>query len=206
MRKAAVVILFVFSLLFFRVCDPQRFVAAEEAKTTAQAEHSGEGGEQEEGLGSVIGKWINFAALVAILYLFLKKGLKVQDTFKAGAEEIQRSIESAKLAKEDAEHKLQEMDRQLVDMGAEIDKIKADAVREAEEEKERILESARKEAERLVEFAQREIGSEVRAAKKQLRKQVAELAVDQGRKIIEHEIKETDHERLIADYIEGFGK
>lgn len=204
MRKAAVVILFVFSILFFRVCDPQHFVAAEEAQT-AQAEHSGESGEHE-GIGQIIGKWFNFAALVAILYLFLKKGLKVQDTFKAGAEEIQRSIESAKLAKEDAERKLEEMDRQLVDMNVEIDKIKADAMREAEEEKERILESARKEAERLVEFAHREIDSEVAQAKKQLRKQVAESAVSQSRKIIERDIKDADHERLIADYIEGFGK
>jgi F-type H+-transporting ATPase subunit b len=205
MKKTAFVILFIFTVLFFRVCDPQRLAVAEEVQTAAQSEHSGEASEHES-LGSIIGKWINFAALVAILYLFLKKGLKVQDTFKTGAQEILRSIESAKLAKEDAERKLEEMDRQLVDMNAEIDKIKTDAVREAEEEKERILESARKEAERLVEFAHREIESEVRHAKKQLRKQVAESAVTQSRKIIEREIKDADHERLIADYIEGFGK
>lgn len=206
MKKLAVAIFF-FSILFFRVCDHRMPAYAEEAQTAAHSENAGGGeAEHEEGIGATIGKWFNFAALVAILYLFLKKGLKVQDTFKAGAEEIQRSIESARLAKEEAEKRLQEMEGQMVELNAEIEKIKAEAVHEAEEEKNRILESAHKEAERLIEFAHREIDGEVRYAKKQLRKQVAESAVDQSRKIIEREIKDADHDRLIADYIEGFGK
>lgn len=205
MKKIAIA-LFVFSIFFFRVCDHHVVLSAEETQNAAHAETSGGEGEHEEGIGQTIGKWFNFVALVAILYLFLKKGLKVQDSFKAGAEEIQRSIESARLAKEEAEKKLEEMEGQMVELNAEIEKIKTEAVREAEEEKTRILESAHKEAERLVELAHREIDSEVQTAKKALRKQVAESAVTQGRKIIEREIKEADHERLIADYIEGFGK
>ena len=202
MKKAGVVFLFLFTLLLFRVCD-HPVMAAEAA--TAQAQHSGEG-EHEEGIGQTVGRWINFAALAAILYLFLKKGLKVQDKFKADAEQIKHAVESARLAKEEAERRLGEMDQQMAELSAEIAKIRTDAVRDAEEEKKRILESASKEAERLVELAHREIDSEVRNAKKELRKQVAESAVVKSRTIIEREIKDADHERLIADYIEGFGK
>lgn len=208
MKKAILVFLFAFSILFVRVHQQTYLALAEETQAVAQEEHAGQGGqtEHEETIGQTIGKWINFAALVAILYLFLKKSLKIQDKFKADAEEIQRSIESARLAKEEAERRLQEMDQKMTEISAEIEKIRANAVREAEEEKKRILESARKEAERLVEFAHREIDAEVNQAKKDLRQQVVEAAVTQSRKIIEREMNDKDHDRLVSDYIEGFGK
>ena len=206
MKKVFFVLLLVFSVLFVRVQDHNTVAAAEETQASAQEEHAGGEAEHEETIGQTVGKWLNFAALAAILYLFLMKTLKVQDKFKADAEQIQRSIESARLAKEEAERRLQEMDQRMNEMNVEIEKIRANAVHEAEEEKNRILKSARKEAERLVEFAHREIDSEVMNAKKELRKQVTEAAVAQSRKIIQREINEQDQERLISDYIEGFGK
>jgi F-type H+-transporting ATPase subunit b len=195
MKRLAILLVFLFALTV-----PAVFVyAAEEAAHGETAEHG-------ETLAQTIGKWVNFAALVAILYYFLNRSLRVQDKFKAEAQEIQQSIESARKAKEEAEHQLQAMDQRLQQMHDEIARIKERAMQEAEEEKKLILESAQKEAHRIVEMAHRDIDNEVRLARKQLRKQVADLAVDQGKKIVEQEINDQDQRRMIDSYIEDFGK
>jgi F-type H+-transporting ATPase subunit b len=115
-------------------------------------------------------------------------------------------VEGARQAKEEAEKKLQELDQRLAQMTEDAVRVKEQAAHEAEEEKKRILDSAQKEAERIVEMANREIDSEVRAAKQELQKQVADLAVSKGRKIIQNEINDQDHVRLVDQYIDDFGK
>jgi F-type H+-transporting ATPase subunit b len=136
----------------------------------------------------------------------LNKKIRVQDTFKSQAEEIQSSIASARQAKEEAERQMLVMEERMQQMNVEVAKIRERAVQDAEEEKKRILDSAQKEAQRIVEAAHREIDSEVRIAKKRLRKQVADIAIQQGKQIIEREIDEEDQRRLIRNYIEEFGK
>jgi F-type H+-transporting ATPase subunit b len=172
-------------------------------------EKAAEHGEQEahgESLVQTIGKWLNFLALVAILYLFLSRSLRVQDKFKTESEEIQRSIESARQAKEEAEQRLAELEQRMQSVNQEIEQMRTVAAQEAAQEKDRILDSARREAERIVELAHREIESEVRRSRKQLRKRVADLSVAEGKKIIQKEMNDQDHDRLIEDYIKEFGK
>ncbi|MCI0412854.1 ATP synthase F0 subunit B [bacterium] len=173
--------------------------AAEEAAHGAEGEH-------HETIWQTIGKWVNFAALVSILYLFLNKSIRVQDKFKAEADEIRRSIESAREAKEEAERQLQAMDQRMQLMSQEVTRIKTQALQDAEEEKKRILDSAQKEAQRIVEMAHREVDNEVRLARKVLRRHAADLSVQQGQKIIEQEINDEDQRRLVKTYIEEFGK
>jgi F-type H+-transporting ATPase subunit b len=197
--------LFVVSLhfgAFFPACG----VSIDTAFAASQEGEHAQGEAHEESIWQTIGKWLNFFALVAILYLFLKKTIRVQDKFKADAEEIEKSIESARQAKEDAEKRLRELEQRIEQMNQEVERVKAAAAKEAEEEKQRILDSAGKEAERIVEMAHREIDAEVRRARKELRRQVAESAVGMGRTLIEKEINEEDHKRLVSSYIEEFGK
>ena len=178
--------------------------AAEEAAHGEAAQHA-EGG-HEQTIWQTIGQWTNFVALVAILYLFLTRSIRVQDKYKAESEEIRQSIESARLAKEEAERQMAAMDSRMQQMNDEISRIKERALQDAEEEKTRILDSAQKEAHRIVEMAHREIDNEVRAARKQLRKHVASLAIQQGETMIQNEINEEDQRRLIRNYIQEFGK
>lgn len=196
MKRIAFVILIV-------LCLGGSFALAQE--TTAAEGHSAE---QSHGssVWSILGSWVNFAALAAILYYFLGRSLRVQDRFKEDFHQIQRSIESARQAKEEAERRLAELDRRMEHVGEEIAALKTTAIHEAEEEKKRILESAHREAERLLEMANKEIDTEVEAARMELRKQVADLAVKQSRQIIQGEIDEKDQKRLINDYIKELGK
>ncbi|MGH9856779.1 MAG: hypothetical protein ACRD4B_02945 [Acidobacteriota bacterium] len=178
--------------------------AAEETAHSEAAEH-GEGG-HEQTIWQTIGQWTNFAVLVAILYLFLTRSIRVQDKYKAESEGIRQSIESARLAKEEAERQMAAMDQRMQQMNEDISRIRERALQDAEDEKKRILDSAQKEAHRIVEMAHREIDNEVRAAQKQLRKHVTDLAVQKGKNIIEQEINDEDQRRLIHTYIEEFGK
>jgi len=178
--------------------------AAEDTTHGEAAEHTDEGHEQT--IWQTIGQWTNFVALVTILYLFLTRYIRVQDKYKAESQEIRQSIESARLAKEEAERQMAAMDLRMQQMNDEISRIKERALQDAEDEKTRILDSAQKEAHRIVEMAHREIDNEVRAARKQLRKHVAGLAIQHGETIIRKEINDKDQRRLIQNYIQEFGK
>jgi F-type H+-transporting ATPase subunit b len=182
------------------------FVNAETAATAQQEHQEAASPETEGGTVEEIGRWFNFLLLVAILYLFLKRNIKIDEKFKADAELIQSSIESARIAKDEAEKRLAEMEQRMATINEEVEKVKAETARQAEEERKQILESAQREAEKIVLAAQREVDSELRLARKKLRKHLADLSVAQGRKIIETEINDQDQSRLINDYIEDLGK
>jgi F-type H+-transporting ATPase subunit b len=191
----------VFLMLIFATGTFSFYPLHAQEPETAHAEGATE---HEESWVRVVGRWFNFFALIAILYFFLARSLRVQDKFKSEAEEIQRSIESARQAKEEAEKRMAEMDQRMSQLNEDISRIRTQATLEAEEERKRILESAQKEAERIVDLAHRDMENEVRLARKELRKQVANLAVEQGRKIIEEQINEDDQKRLIDSYIGEF--
>jgi F-type H+-transporting ATPase subunit b len=189
-------------LVFSSIMITVPFYAEETHSTEAKHEE----GAHEETWVQIAGKWVNFATLVAILYYFVTRSLRVQDKFKAESDGIRQSIESARQAKAEAERQMQIMDERMQQMTQEVAKIKEHALHAAEEEKQRILESAQKEAQRIVDMAHREIDSEVRNARKSLRKHVADIAVQQGKEILEEEMNETDQQRLISTYIDQFGK
>jgi F-type H+-transporting ATPase subunit b len=198
MKKA----LIIFSILVCAITINVSFAAEEHA---AANEHSASE-EHHQTIPQLLGPWVNFLVLVGLLYYFFKNKVRVQDQFKADYEKIQGSIESARIAKEEAELRLKELDQKLGQLNDDIVRLKASAAKEADEEKKKILEAAQKEAERIVEQAHRDIDSEVEIARKELRKQLADQAVTRSREIIERELNDQDQKRLIADYIERFGK
>jgi F-type H+-transporting ATPase subunit b len=198
MKKALIIL----SILVCAITLNVVFAAEEHAATN---EHSA-AEEHHQTIPQMLGPWVNFLVLVGLLYYFFKNKVRVQDQFKADYEKIQGSIESARIAKEEAELKLKELDQKLEQLNDEIVRLKAAAAKEADEEKKKILEAAQKEAERIVEQAHRDIDSEVEIARKDLRKQLADQAVTRSREIIERELNDQDQKRLIADYIERFGK
>jgi F-type H+-transporting ATPase subunit b len=176
------------------------------AETSAAEGEHGSAEHHEQSWFATISQWVNFLVLVGLLYLFFTKSLKIQDRFKGDYQKIQNSIESARMAKEEAEQKLKELDQKMSQLSEEVARIKTEATKEAEDTKKKILESAQKEAERIVEQAHRDIDSEVEFARKELRKQLADDAVNESRQIIEREMTEQDSKRLMNDYIEGFRK
>lgn len=189
-------------LTFFVPINTPAFASETVAANSAHATEE----EHGETWVNTAAKWFNFAVLVGLLYFFLVKKMKITDTFRSEAEEIQHAIESARQAKEEAERRLKELDEKMATLSQEIAKIKDQAAKDAEAERLRILEAAQIEAKRIVDLANREVESEVRLAKKHLLKIVGDLAVQKGKKIVQDEITDDDQKRLIDDYIGSFGK
>ncbi|HSF44061.1 MAG TPA: ATP synthase F0 subunit B, partial [Thermoanaerobaculia bacterium] len=75
--------------------------------------------------------------------------------------------------------------------------------RDADAVKRRIEEDAKREADKAIERAKREIQIATDTATKELYTLSARLATDLAAKVIGRELNPRDHERLIAEAIEG---
>ncbi len=69
-------------------------------------------------------------------------------------------------------------------------------------EKKKILENAQIEAERMKQQAQFMADQEVKKAKLMLRKEAVALAANMAEALLKEKITETDHKKLIDEYIE----
>jgi F-type H+-transporting ATPase subunit b len=78
--------------------------------------------------------------------------------------------------------------------------------KQADAQREEIISTARAEAERLKNAAKLEIEQEKAKAVAALREQVASLSVMIASKVIEKEISEKDHEKLIMESIKEAGE
>ena len=149
---------------------------------------------------TLIMQWINFAILLGLLYVFLYKPLL---TFlDKRAKGISSNIEEALNNKEKSLATLEEYQQKIKDIQTEADKMVSDACKGAEKEKNLILESAREESRRVIQSASEEIANEAEKAKHELKKAVSEMVLGCAEKVLEREIKETDHKKFISDFME----
>ena len=153
----------------------------------------------------LIYRYINFALLVIILYVVLKK-VGIKQFFLSRSEEIRKKLEELKNGKEEAEIKYRELERRLQEFEEKkkeiVDRFKAEGLAE----KERILNEARSRAKQILEQAETTIQQEIHAARDRLKGDVLALATRQAEEIIAREMTEKDQDRLVTDFIERVGK
>ncbi|HSR49885.1 MAG TPA: hypothetical protein VLV83_03595 [Acidobacteriota bacterium] len=153
-----------------------------------------------EGWGwwATIGRWFNLALVVVPLVILLRKPLGNYFASRRGA--IQKEIEEAKQARQDAETKLAEVEQRMKALDQEVEQIRQQAQEEAEAERERLLREAREDGERIVAAAEREIGNLKRQARVELKEYASELAL----KMAEERIRRTMTEKDEADLVDRF--
>ena len=81
-----------------------------------------------------------------------------------------------------------------------------DATHEATLRGEQIVSEAQQKASAIVTKAQKEIEREKEAAVKEIKEDIASIAVDIAGKVIEKDLTEKDHERLLEEFIESSGE
>jgi len=146
---------------------------------------------------------LNFILFVAVLATILWKPMlkflderakKISDGLKLGEENTKRAeelkIESDEIVKE-ARLKASE----IVD----------NAVTSASDESRKMIAQAREQAHATIDSAREEINMEAERIKHDLRKEVAKLTVSLASKVLEREIKEDDHKKLIDKSLDVFG-
>ena len=125
---------------------------------------------------------INFAIVVAVIAWFSKKTLP--GVFRNRTRSIQKSIEEARRASEDANRRLSDIESRLGRLDQEISQMQAIAEQEATAEEARIKAAAEEDARRIVQSAEQEISASVKAARRELTSFAAELAVSLAAKQI----------------------
>lgn len=161
---------------------------------------SGDGEAHGHGMGDFWWRILNFVILAAVIYKFSAKA--IVNFFVGDRASIKNSLDEAVAAKEVAEKKLAEHTAKLDKATAEIEGI-ADMIKaQGLAEKEKIIEEAKRAAAKMKEDSEARVDQEFKRALDQLRKEATELSVTMAGEILEKNIAEKDHEKMVNDFLD----
>jgi F-type H+-transporting ATPase subunit b len=118
---------------------------------------------------------LNFAIVAGLIVWAAKKNLPAM--FRSRTATIQKSLEEARRASEDANQRLAQIESRLGRLGEEIAQMRATSEKESAAEEQRIKASAEEDARRIVESAEQEITAAAKSARRELTSYAADLAV-----------------------------
>ncbi|MGC1225676.1 MAG: ATP synthase F0 subunit B [Candidatus Sulfotelmatobacter sp.] len=158
-----------------------REAAGQEADETAQFKRSASVAFIARLTGLSLGNAYFFSVLlnffvVAVLILWLAHRC-LPGIFSARTAAIQKAMQEAQKAGEEARRRLAEIEYRLTKLDGEIGMMRNAAEKEAAAEESRIQAAGQEEVRRIVEGAQQEIASAAKAARRQLTAYAADLAV-----------------------------
>lgn len=145
---------------------------------------------------------LNFAVIFGAIFWAARKYLP--SWFRDRTAAIQKSMEEARRASEDANRRLADIEARLSKLGDEINSMKAAGEKDIAEEEGRIQAAAEADGRKIVEAAEQEIAAAAKAARRDLTAYAADLAVALAKRQI-HVDGSTD-ERLVRSFAEGLGK
>ncbi len=148
---------------------------------------------------------INFALLVIILFIVVRK-TAIKDFFANRREEIKKNFEELNKKKELAEKRYQELEQKLKEFEASKKEIIEQYRAEGAAEEERIIAEAKQRAEQILEQAEMTIQREIRAAGDKIKREVLDSAAKKAQEIISNEIKESDQDHLVDEFIKSVEK
>jgi F-type H+-transporting ATPase subunit b len=125
---------------------------------------------------------LNFAVIAAAIFWLSKKNLP--GVFRNRTASIQKAMEEARKASQDANRRLAEIEARLSKLDSEIAGMRAAAASEAAAEEQRIKAAAAEDARKIVESAEQEIATAAKSARRELTAYAADLAVSLARKQI----------------------
>lgn len=156
---------------------------------------------------------IPWTFIAQILNLFIQLYLIKRFLFKPINEVLEKrraladkEIKDAREAKEAADSKKAEYEDSLTNAHAEAARIVSSAQKEAENKAEQLIHEAEEKASLLKAKAEEDITQEKRRAMNEAKSQIGSLAMDIAGKVVEKEIKEADHKRLIDEFIKQVGE
>lgn len=125
---------------------------------------------------------LNFVIIAGLLVWALRKS--VPGIMRARNESIQKALEEARRASQDASQRLAEIEKRLRQMDVEIGQMQASAEKEAESEEARIKKAAEDDMQKVVQAAKQEIEAAAKQVRRELSVHTADLALALARKQI----------------------
>lgn len=153
----------------------------------------------ESGIADLIWRVANLALLLAVLIFLARKPIRA--FFQDRRDRIQGELESAAQLRKEAEQRYAKWQRQLVDLDAELERVRAAARERAAAERERILADARAAAERIRSDAHVAVEQELRRAREQLREEASALSIQLASELLQAQVTDTDRDRLLDEFI-----
>lgn len=166
---------------------------------TAALAAGGEGGISPHMWEDFLYRCMNFAILLTVLILILRKPLG--SALKGRVEGIKEELADLESKREEARRQYAEIEKRLADAVGERDAILAEFRQQGEREYEKILANAKLLAERIKSQAQFTIEQETAQAKAELRKEVAELSAGVAEDLLKQNINADDQARLVGEYM-----
>ena len=153
----------------------------------------------------------NFIA--QILNLFIQMWLIKKFLFKPINEVIEKrrqltenEIKGAREAKEKADAMKKEYETSLSSAQAEAAEIVAKAQKDAQGKADNIVKEAEDQAKGIIERAEADIEQSKKKAINEAKDTIGGLAMDIAGKVVEKEINENDHKKLIDEFINNVGE
>jgi len=125
---------------------------------------------------------LNFVVIAAVIIWAGRKYLP--GMFRDRSAAIQKAMQEAQMASEEARRRLAEIESRLMKLDVEIGMMRNAAEKEGAAEEARIQAAAEEDARKIVTAAEQEIGAAAKAARRQLTAYAADLAVGLARKQI----------------------
>ena len=142
------------------------------------------------------------AIVLGIIWKLAKKMLPGK--LKARSEAIQKGLEDARKASEEARQRMADVEARLSRLDADIEQMRREAAESASAEEQRIRNSAEEERRRIVQAAEQEIAMAAGAARRELKSYVAGLAVDLAEEKIK--IAQSADQTLVREFTAQIGK
>ena len=141
---------------------------------------------------------LNSAIVIVAIGIFLWKMLPKM--FRNRSEMLQKELIQARLATEEANRRLAEVEARLLRLDSVIDGIRQQVEQESVQDEKRIHAALEAERERIIASAEQEIGATQAAAQRELKNFAANLAIDNAMRRIQ---LSTDTDRAL---VREFGK
>lgn len=143
-----------------------------------------------------------FIQMFIVKKFFLDKIMAVIDARRKAADD---EISQAKAAREQAETMQREYEQSMADAKAEANAIVASAQKTATARSEELIGEARAQAAQIKQKAEQDIAQEKKKAVNDLKNEIGGIAMEIASKVVEREIRESDHQALIDEFIENVG-
>ena len=150
---------------------------------------------------SIVFSLCNLLIIFLIIKRFLFKPIK--DVIAKRNEEIERSYADAEAALTSANESKLLYESKLSSSKAEAEEIIRSANEKASKLQKELIEEAKAKAEIAIARADEQIALEKKKAENEIRTQIAEVSVVIAEQLIDREINEKDHEKLINDMIDN---
>ena len=142
-----------------------------------------------------------------ITFLIVKKFLfkPVRKMLAARAEEVQAMYDQAEADRAEAAAMKKDYTESIANAKAEAAQITQSATRRATVRSEEILAEASRQATDLKKKAEQSIEMERKKAMNEIKDEIADLSIMIASKVVEKDINEADHKRMIEDFSDKVG-